>query len=327
MNNFALQTPEYLAYLRVIAYLAPAICSIFVTILIFLSMRSNFDSRMRAFSIMASMYSLTIAGMWLLLLAYPQPTPFHVAVECVLIALAYALPGGVLLWYYLDNKATRPDYKHNRRTITAIIIEAVMLVAGCLLAATDSIPWIWLVFSGVTISGSQILLAYYIIRRGPSRTKYELSWDDAKKMVRSNGAINDNLVNWLPPLPGERSSTVKLTRRAVEDYFHSYRPYVDPEFKLSQLATAMNVNRSEMSAFINGEFGMNFRRYVNRWRLSEYQRLMTLPSNERKSTTKIVAMAGFRDNRHYQRALESENQEAKADDTASESKPKSLTSE
>jgi AraC-like DNA-binding protein len=247
--------------------------------------------------------------MWFLLPFFAdKPTIVHVIVEHTLMIFAYALPGGLLMRHYLAEKAVRPAYKQATQILAAIVVEALLLVTGVIIAVTDTSPEIWLAFNASVISAGQILLAYYIIRRGPSRTTPEL-----RGKTGSNGAINDVLVNWLPPLPGEQNAMAKLTRKAVEEHFHMYRPYIDPEFKLSQLATAMHVNRSEMSAFINSEFGMNFRRYVNRWRLAEYNRLMSLPSNERKSAGKIVSMAGFRDHRHYQRSLEAETQNGSAD--------------
>jgi AraC-like DNA-binding protein len=115
-----------------------------------------------------------------------------------------------------------------------------------------------------------------------------------------------------PPQPQATPtpSQTKLTRRDIEAYFYLHRPFVDPAFKLSDLAEAMRVNRSEMSAFINSTFGVNFRRYVNRWRLQEYERLMALPSNEVKNPSKILLMAGFADLRHYLRVLEQEKEAA-----------------
>ncbi len=71
----------------------------------------------------------------------------------------------------------------------------------------------------------------------------------------------------------------------------------------------MGVSRSEMSAFINSTFGINFKRFVNRWRLREYERLMSLPANRRKDPCKVLTMAGFTDSRHYRRVTENEQQE------------------
>lgn len=72
------------------------------------------------------------------------------------------------------------------------------------------------------------------------------------------------------------------------------------------MAEAMGVNRTVMSNFINQTYGMNFNRYLNRWRIEEYQILMALPSNERKNPYQVMVMSGFKDSRHFQRAIQVE---------------------
>ena len=73
------------------------------------------------------------------------------------------------------------------------------------------------------------------------------------------------------------------------------------------MAEAMGVNRTVMSNFINQTYGMNFKRYLNLCRIKEYHTLIVHPSNERKSPYQVMAMAGFKDPRHFQRAIQLEN--------------------
>ena len=73
------------------------------------------------------------------------------------------------------------------------------------------------------------------------------------------------------------------------------------------MAEVMGVNRTIMSNFINQTYGMNFRRYLNQWRIKEYQILIEQPSNERKNPYQVMVMAGFKDSRHFQRAIQLEN--------------------
>jgi AraC-like DNA-binding protein len=110
----------------------------------------------------------------------------------------------------------------------------------------------------------------------------------------------------------------KLSRKTVEAYFKDQRPWLDPQFQLPQLANALGVNRSEISAFINNTFGVNFKRYVNRWRLAEFERLMSLPSNDFKNPYKIASQAGFSDFRHLNRVAELEKNSGKIADQTEE---------
>jgi AraC-like DNA-binding protein len=145
----------------------------------------------------------------------------------------------------------------------------------------------------------------------------------------ADGATNrKESANWLPTTPRAKGNTLRnslfklnlpldrsrseLTRKALEDHFHINRPHTNPDLKLNDLAGALDVSQSDLSAFINREFGINFRRYVNRWRLAEHQRLMSLPSNERKNVNKIISLSGFSNLRHYHRVLETESPEKTA---------------
>ncbi len=73
------------------------------------------------------------------------------------------------------------------------------------------------------------------------------------------------------------------------------------------MAEIMGVNRTVMSNFINQTYGMNFRRYLNLCRIKEYQALIVHPSNKGKNPYQVMAMAGFKDSRHFQRAIQLEN--------------------
>ena len=76
---------------------------------------------------------------------------------------------------------------------------------------------------------------------------------------------------------------------------------------MTDMAEAMGVNRTVMSNFVNQTYGVNFRRYLNQCRIREYQTLIAHPSNEQKNPYQVMTMAGFKDSRHFQRAIQLEN--------------------
>ncbi len=217
----------------------------------------------------------------------------------LLPALAYCVPATILLARHsrevvARNKkddARQIGVKPSQWMVVFICLGGVLLLLG--VAASFSVNNTLLIcMNGAVMSTQVILFTYHIIRR-----KYL----------------------WNVGLGSSRAKREELSRTTLENYFHARRPYTDPEFKLIDLAEAMGVNRSEISNFINRAYGMNFKRYVNRWRLEEFQRLMALPSNERKSPYKIFPLAGFSNSRHYQRALQLENREGEKG-TGTESK-------
>ncbi len=99
-----------------------------------------------------------------------------------------------------------------------------------------------------------------------------------------------------------------LTRRSLEAYLNKHKPYLDPDFKITDLADAMKNNRTYLSGFVNKTYGLNFNRFVNRRRLAELDRLMQLPSNVGKTVREMVQKAGFSDYKHYTRSQRIERQ-------------------
>ena len=59
----------------------------------------------------------------------------------------------------------------------------------------------------------------------------------------------------------------QLGKERVEKYLEDKKPYLNPEFKITDMAKDLFSNRSYISAFINREYGMNFNRFINHYRL------------------------------------------------------------
>ena len=206
----------------------------------------------------------------------------------LLPAFAYCVPAAMLLARHSREVAARNKrddarqigVKPSQWMVVFICLGGVLLLLGVIASFAVKSSLLNCI-NGAAMSTQVILFTYHIIRR-----KYL----------------------WNVGLGNHRVRREELSCTMLENYFHVKRPYTDPEFKLTDLAEVMGVNRSEISNFINRAYGMNFKRYVNRWRLEEFRRLMALPSNERKSPYKILPLAGFSDSRHYQRALQLEKE-------------------
>ena len=57
---------------------------------------------------------------------------------------------------------------------------------------------------------------------------------------------------------------------------------------MTDLVEDLDVNRTVLSAFINQTYGMNFNRYLNRFRLRELDRLRLRPANQGKSVSSLI---------------------------------------
>ena len=87
----------------------------------------------------------------------------------------------------------------------------------------------------------------------------------------------------------------------LEAYMQKNKPYLNPKFKITDMTSALNTNRTSLSTLINRVYGVNFSRFINRYRLHELQQLKLNPANKKLSEEDLVSKAGFSDFRGYLR--------------------------
>ena len=75
-------------------------------------------------------------------------------------------------------------------------------------------------------------------------------------------------------------------------YFEKEKPYLNPELSLTDVADALNVNRTYLSRVINNQFNMNFYTFVNNYRI-DYALKIISSHDETKSDT-ICTESGFK---------------------------------
>lgn len=121
--------------------------------------------------------------------------------------------------------------------------------------------------------------------------------------------LNDHYLVIQPEALGEDRSAKNATLdlKSFERYLRDKKPYLDPKLRITDLAKQLNTNRTNLSGFINKEYGMNFCRLINRYRLQELDHLRSLPSNATKANIKMVLAAGFINYRSYRRAKSEED--------------------
>lgn len=105
-----------------------------------------------------------------------------------------------------------------------------------------------------------------------------------------------------------KNESKRLTRKSFETYIQQYKPYLDPQLKLTDLLEPLQTNRTLLSGFINRTYRMNFNRYINVCRLKELQRLCRSSAHQKKEMNRLIAQAGFASRRNYVRALAAENE-------------------
>jgi AraC-like DNA-binding protein len=199
------------------------------------------------------------------------------------------------------------DYPKSKQRKNKIVVAALFLIttllwlAGLALEQPGFATRFVLGVAAVVVPTSQIVATHRLARRAATERAAAAV---AKPTPVVKSPKEDKTKNEPAPNLSHKLSTNKL-----EGYFLLQRPYLNPDYRLTDLANAMNVNSSDMSAFINRTYGMGFKRYINQWRLIEYDKMMALPSNRLKNPYRLIKMAGFTDPRHYHRVVRQEKQQ------------------
>ena len=180
---------------------------------------------------------------------------------------------------------------HIQRFIPIVVIMGVILLPSCMLifvSRADIYTSVWTYLLAAVTFLLHILLAYVVV------------WRNGREQPLA-------VVEVLEVAPLRKLHRGKLSKRLVESYFRGKKPHLDPHFKITDMVEDMDVNRTIISRFINQHYGLNFNRFVNRWRLDELETLSALTVNKDKKTAQLVTKAGFSNVKHYRRALRAVN--------------------
>ena len=169
---------------------------------------------------------------------------------------------------------------------------------------TEFYSSIWTLIVALSIAMQHVLLAYHVMRRDyvpyiitektpkqPKATKKHVPQTEEQAVETKEKA----------KAPRKQHSG-KLNRRRFESFIRNEKPYLNPDYKITDLVEALDINRTTLSAFINRTYGVNFNRYLNRLRLKELEKLRSQPDGQGKSISSLLDKAGFKDFRNYSRA-------------------------
>lgn len=246
----------------------------------------------------------------------------------------YLLTIAILVRYY---HRTRGKQAPGRQTAGWVVFLVGISIASLLSSLLPTfmpratiLHSLWTLLAACAIAFQHVLLSYHIIRRkyrlyttpdnaagqGAVTIMEAATQPDAEPTTEP--ADSPESAPEPPAKPPRRHHSGKLTRVRLEAYFRHEKPWLDPGCKIADLVEVFDVNRTALSSFINRTYGMNFNRYLNRWRLREFDRLRALPSNRGKSMRSLVEKAGFDNYRTYLRAIAAER-EAAAEEAEKES--------
>ena len=115
--------------------------------------------------------------------------------------------------------------------------------------------------------------------------------------------------NMLLKVSGIEKRSHQLNKVAFEEYMQRRKPYLNPDFKIRDLEDVFCTNRTYISTFVNNNYGVNFNRLVNKYRLSEFEKLTRMAEYHQKTIAQRVLIAGFGSYNNYLRAKKQESKQ------------------
>jgi AraC-like DNA-binding protein len=82
-------------------------------------------------------------------------------------------------------------------------------------------------------------------------------------------------------------------KNLVETYFREKKPFLQPDYSLEQLVIDTHIPRYILSAFINREYGMGFREFLNRYRVEYLIAHLNKPQWQQFTLEAIATECGF----------------------------------
>ncbi|MDR1335719.1 MAG: AraC family transcriptional regulator [Tannerella sp.] len=119
--------------------------------------------------------------------------------------------------------------------------------------------------------------------------------------------LSDNYVLIAPDNESLPDDAAMIDPQHFASYLHDRKPFLNPQLRITDMASDLCTNRNYVSSFINREYGMNFSRFINRHRLKELERLRLSPDRRNAAVnTDLILSAGFSSYRNYLRVKNDE---------------------
>jgi len=99
------------------------------------------------------------------------------------------------------------------------------------------------------------------------------------------------------------SETLEVYRHQLAQFMEKEQPWLDAELTLSQLATKISLNTSQLSYLINSGFDKNFNDFVNNYRVEAVKQKMRDPALAHLSLLGVAFECGFNSKATFNRAF------------------------
>ena len=102
------------------------------------------------------------------------------------------------------------------------------------------------------------------------------------------------------PVVEEKYKTVKVSSEEckrlaekLEDVMRREKPYIHPDLKIADLATAIGTSAHTLSYLFNQYLERNYYDYINDYRISEFKRLVNTDEYARYTLSALAELCGF----------------------------------
>lgn len=136
----------------------------------------------------------------------------------------------------------------------------------------------WVIRYLIMILVLGISYTYLCFTDDPNRL-FTQQWLMLFVFIYTNDQIIFRAKPWIENAEEEEEEEAKIEsgaeyRRALEQWMEAEKPYLNPEFRLTDLRNVLPMNRTYLSKFINAEYDCTFYQFVTNYRIEEAKRLM-----------------------------------------------------
>ncbi|MDT7831481.1 helix-turn-helix domain-containing protein [Flavobacteriaceae bacterium S356] len=124
---------------------------------------------------------------------------------------------------------------------------------------------------------------------------------DTTKLKRLNFTFTPNPIS-IPQVEKDKGVSQEEIDH-VRTYMEKEKPYLNPELNLSDLATALDMSRAQLSQVINNGFNKNFNDFVNSFRIDTFKEKLKEGKHKQLSLLGIAYDSGFNSKATFNRVF------------------------
>ena len=193
-------------------------------------------------------------------------------------------------------------------------------------SSLDNIDAQWIVRYIVMIFLSGLVFYYLCVSDDPARA-FTQQW----YLMFVLGYTTDQVLHRPDPWERLHSTVVEeekdepdpanaAYRATLEKWLESEKPYLNPDFQLTDLRQALPLNRSYLSRFINSEYGCSFFQWVNGLRVEEAKRMKL--EHPEWTIQEVALRCGFSSRQTFTRTFLRETGQTPSEWFSTQNKPK-----